>query len=203
MEAPPGGPTDTKRPYVTAVLPAPDSVRVGPELDVKIKFSEWVAPDAERGKVYLVPPLTRKIKARLSGDELQVTSAGRLDTNTTYILGLLGTIKDINGQPTTLQSQLLANDPINQKTVWTRDWKYSNQVPVMATAGDLLFLYTDGCVEAENEHLEMFGMERLESLLMASAASRDPLKHVEDVIAKFRGKSEPSDDATLMTVRVG
>ena len=99
MEAPPGGPVDTKRPYVTAVLPGPDSVRVGPVLDAQIKFSEWVAPDAERGKVYLVPPLTRKIRARLSGDELRVTSAGRLDTNTTYILGVLGTIKDINGQP--------------------------------------------------------------------------------------------------------
>ena len=79
---------------------------------------------------------------------------------------------------------------------------YSEQT-VQLAAGDLLFLYTDGCVEAENEHLEMFGMERLECLLMASATSRDPLKHVEDVIAKFRGKSEPSDDATLMTVRVG
>ena len=48
--------------------------------------------------------------------------------------------KDINGADTKMQSQLLANDPVAGKTVWTRDWKYSNQVPVMATASNLLFL---------------------------------------------------------------
>lgn len=99
MEAPPGGPTDTKRPYVAAVLPAPDAANVPRELDARIKFSEWVAADAERGKVYLNPPLTRKLRTKLSGDELAVTSSARLDSNTTYILGVLGTVKDINGQP--------------------------------------------------------------------------------------------------------
>ena len=79
---------------------------------------------------------------------------------------------------------------------------YSEQT-VQLFGGDMLFLYTDGCVEAENEQGEMFGMERLEKLLIASSKSRDPLKHVEDNIRQFRGKSEPSDDATLMTVKVG
>jgi serine phosphatase RsbU (regulator of sigma subunit) len=79
---------------------------------------------------------------------------------------------------------------------------YSEQT-VQLFGGDMLFLYTDGCVEAENEQGEMFGMERLEKLLIASSKSRDPLKHVEDNIRAFRGKSEPSDDATLMTVKVG
>ena len=79
---------------------------------------------------------------------------------------------------------------------------YSEQ-SVQLSAGDFLFLYTDGCVEAENDRGEMFGMDRLELLLTASAKSRDPLKHVEEGIAEFRGRSEPSDDATLMTVRVG
>ena len=47
--------------------------------------------------------------------------------------------RDVNGQPTTNQSQMLANDPVAGKTVWTRDWKYANQVPVLATSADLLF----------------------------------------------------------------
>jgi sigma-B regulation protein RsbU (phosphoserine phosphatase) len=74
---------------------------------------------------------------------------------------------------------------------------------VQLSAGDLLFFYTDGCVEAENEQSDMFGVERLELLLLESARAADPLHRIEDAIALFRGKSEPLDDATLMTVKVG
>jgi len=68
---------------------------------------------------------------------------------------------------------------------------------------DLLFLYTDGCVEEENEQAEMFGTERLEELLLSSVKTKNPLHHVEESLKAFRGRSEPLDDATLMTVRVG
>jgi len=69
--------------------------------------------------------------------------------------------------------------------------------------GDLLCFYTDGCVEAENERSEEFGVERLEALLLSSVESADPLHRIETGIATFRGKTEPLDDATLMTVKVG
>ena len=75
---------------------------------------------------------------------------------------------------------------------------------VQLAAGDLLFFYTDGCVEAENERGEMFGMERLEPLLMAvGGISRSAARRIERASATYRGTSEPSDDATLMTVKVG
>ena len=106
MEAPPGGPADTKRPYVSAVSPAPDSARVGRELKAHIAFSEWVAPDAATGKVYLNPPLTKRIRSELSGNVLEVTSKGLLDTNTTYVLGVLGSIKDLHGLPLESPMQL-------------------------------------------------------------------------------------------------
>jgi glucose dehydrogenase len=35
--------------------------------------------------------------------------------------------------------ELLANDPVTGKTVWRVPWKVTNNTPVMATAGDLLF----------------------------------------------------------------
>lgn len=99
MEPPPGGPEDTRRPYVVAVSPAPDTLGVGRDLDARIKFSEWVSKDVERGKVYLSPPLAKSVRTELRGDELRVTSAGRLDTNTTYVLGLTGSIQDLHGLP--------------------------------------------------------------------------------------------------------
>ena len=58
-------------------------------------------------------------------------------------------------------------------------------------------------MEVENDRGEMFGMERLEPLLLASLKSADPLHRIESGIAEFRGKTVPLDDATLMTVKVG
>jgi serine phosphatase RsbU (regulator of sigma subunit) len=71
-------------------------------------------------------------------------------------------------------------------------------------AGDLLFFYTDGLVETENEQGEMFGAERLQSMLESERAeSIDTLLHlVEQRVAAFRGRAEPFDDATLMALRI-
>jgi serine phosphatase RsbU (regulator of sigma subunit) len=71
--------------------------------------------------------------------------------------------------------------------------------------GDLLFFYTDGCVETENERGEMFGAERLEAVLRASTApgADDALTLVETTVNQFRGSREPFDDATMMVVTVG
>jgi serine phosphatase RsbU (regulator of sigma subunit) len=71
--------------------------------------------------------------------------------------------------------------------------------------GDLLFFYTDGCVEAESETGEMFGAERLEAVLRSAAAPGvgDALALVETAVNRFRGSREPFDDATMMVVKVG
>ena len=74
---------------------------------------------------------------------------------------------------------------------------------VQLEAGDLLFFYTDGCVEAENEAGEMFGAESLEALLVSAIGADDLLARVETVLTEYRGKREPFDDATMMVVKVG
>jgi serine phosphatase RsbU (regulator of sigma subunit) len=71
--------------------------------------------------------------------------------------------------------------------------------------GDLIFFYTDGCPETENPQEEMFGSERLESLLILSSSggTSDVLLRVETALKEFRDTREPYDDATMMAVRVG
>jgi serine phosphatase RsbU (regulator of sigma subunit) len=72
-------------------------------------------------------------------------------------------------------------------------------------AGDLIFFYTDGCVEAESESGDMFGAERLEALLQSAAVgdADEVLHRVESAVNGFRGKREAFDDATMMAVKVG
>jgi serine phosphatase RsbU (regulator of sigma subunit) len=77
------------------------------------------------------------------------------------------------------------------------------QESVQLAPNDLIFFYTDGCVEAENDAGEMFGADRLEALLKSAAGAPDALHQIESGIATFRQRREPFDDATLMTVRVG
>jgi serine phosphatase RsbU (regulator of sigma subunit) len=75
---------------------------------------------------------------------------------------------------------------------------------VQVTAGDLLFFYTDGLVETEDERNEMFGTERLESLLEAEHSERVEtlLERVDSAVRSFRGRAEFLDDATMMALRI-
>ena len=75
---------------------------------------------------------------------------------------------------------------------------------VPARPGDLLFFYTDGLVEAEDEHGDMFGIDRLKGLLGTEQTQGiDTVLHaVEDAVRRFRGDHEPMDDATMMALRL-
>jgi len=70
---------------------------------------------------------------------------------------------------------------------------------------DLLFFYTDGLVELENEAGEMFGPERLETLLQAHGRHGVDtlLERAEAGVRTFRGAAEPFDDLTIMALRLG
>ena len=117
--------------------------------------------------------------------ELRYVNAGH---NPQYILRTSGTLERMSS--TGLPVGLLAG-------------RGYTEAHVQLAAGDLLFFYTDGCVEAENEAGEMFGAEKLESLLVSAAGAEDLLARVETVLAEYRGTREPFDDATMMVVKVG
>jgi sigma-B regulation protein RsbU (phosphoserine phosphatase) len=71
--------------------------------------------------------------------------------------------------------------------------------------GDILFFYTDGITEVENETGEMFGSERLEALLVKHHAEGVDaiLARIEQEVLTFRGAAELFDDATMMVLRLG
>ena len=71
--------------------------------------------------------------------------------------------------------------------------------------GDLLFLYTDGAVEAPNENGEFFDADRLQQALVAASAEGidEVLVSVERAVRAFRGEADPADDATMLALRLG
>jgi serine phosphatase RsbU (regulator of sigma subunit) len=71
--------------------------------------------------------------------------------------------------------------------------------------GDLLFFYTDGMVEVENEQGEFFDIQQLEQLLVAEQTDdiATLLARVEQAVRSFRGAAEALDDATMMALRFG
>jgi serine phosphatase RsbU (regulator of sigma subunit) len=79
-----------------------------------------------------------------------------------------------------------------------------SEASVELAAGDLLFFYTDGLVETENEQQEMFGAERLEAMLerVRTDGIDTILQTVEERVKAFRGSAEPFDDATMMALRI-
>jgi len=71
-------------------------------------------------------------------------------------------------------------------------------------AGDLAIFYTDGVIEAENETEEMYGTERLVSLVAgmdSSASAEDAIDAILQDVARFVGDAEQYDDMTVVVVK--
>lgn len=67
------------------------------ELNVHLQFDEWIATSVPRSAVTISPPLEKKLKFEVDGDELFITSKARLDSNTTYTLTIASGLKDLRG----------------------------------------------------------------------------------------------------------
>ena len=73
---------------------------------------------------------------------------------------------------------------------------------IQLTPGDKLFQYTDGVTEAANKNNELYGMERLESVLKKNSAlpPQQLLSAVKADIDTFVGDAPQFDDITLLCV---
>lgn len=77
------------------------------------------------------------------------------------------------------------------------------QTSICLAPGDILFQYTDGVTEANDEAGRLYGETRLEQCLNGgtAAAPEDILALVWENVAEFQGKSEQFDDITMLAVR--
>jgi serine phosphatase RsbU (regulator of sigma subunit) len=75
--------------------------------------------------------------------------------------------------------------------------------PVSLTAGDILVLYTDGVIEAENSQGEEFGVERLSTLIHRGhmLSSDELMNHILESIADFSRNVAFEDDVTILVVK--
>jgi serine phosphatase RsbU (regulator of sigma subunit) len=75
---------------------------------------------------------------------------------------------------------------------------------VSVRSGDLIFFYTDGLLDTEDDHGEMFGAARLNAILAREHTEGidTVLERVEEAVRRFRGQTEPFDDATMMALRL-
>jgi hypothetical protein len=70
--------------------------------------------------------------------------------------------------------------------------------------GDVVLLYTDGVIETTDAGEDMFGSERLEQILRASAllSAKDVVAAIVQAVDKFRGSQRRMDDVTVLAIKV-
>ncbi len=83
------------------------------------------------------------------------------------------------------------------------DNMYSQQT-VQLRSGDMVYLYTDGIVEAVDEDYQLYGNERLQQILHSGIRynCRKVIEHGLTSLRKFTGGMDQSDDITSMVLEL-
>ena len=78
------------------------------------------------------------------------------------------------------------------------------EIEIAVQPDDLLVLYTDGVVEANNHDKHAFGEDRLEKLVSTHhyLSATDLKNKILTSIARFRGSQSPQDDLSLIVLKV-
>ncbi len=71
--------------------------------------------------------------------------------------------------------------------------------------GGMLFVYTDGAPESQNEKEEMFGMDRLEEAVnwCRDMGPKKMVEYMKVELDNFKGNAEQFDDITMLAVKIG
>lgn len=101
----------------------------------------------------------------------------------------------------TAQSQCLRLDPEGLIVGVKKDFFYEKDSYRLAS-GDVLLLYTDGLIEAENDHNEFFGEERLAELLRENhhLQPQELINYIVDQVRLFTGHQNFKDDVSMIVL---
>jgi serine phosphatase RsbU (regulator of sigma subunit) len=137
----------------------------------------------------------RRIFTAMSFAVIDIVSKGLAFSNAGQMLPLLkrdGAIETVKVDGAHLPLGMAEDVDYGEKTVQLQ-W------------GDTVVFYTDGIPEAMNARREMFGFERLEAVVQASAAdlsAKQLAKSIVDEVASFTASAKQHDDMTVVVVRV-
>ncbi len=67
--------------------------------------------------------------------------------------------------------------------------------------GDIIYAYSDGLTEAENEAGEMFGQARFEQLLSKETDEEGRLVEIRNKVSIYMGKAKATDDISLVEIK--
>lgn len=81
--------------------------------------------------------------------------------------------------------------------------KVLEEVQLETKQGDLVFLYTDGLVEAMNQYKEQFGLEKVKNILKhnSSDSAECIIKKLMDGVRMFRQEAVIHDDLTMILLK--
>jgi len=99
------------------------------------------------------------------------------------------------------QSQCLRLDPEGLIVGVKKDFFYEKDSYKLAS-GDVMLLYTDGLIEAENDHNEFFGEERLAELLRENhhLQPQELINYIVDQVRLFTGHQNFKDDVSMIVL---
>ena len=83
-------------------------------------------------------------------------------------------------------------------------WQYTQQTKSGLTGGQIILLGTDGIWEAQNPQGQLFGKEQLLKIMQeyANADAEEILEAIITAINRFRGSQAPTDDVTLVIIKI-
>ena len=100
------------------------------------------------------------------------------------------------------QNQCVRLDPEGLIVGVKKDFIYEKDSYRLAS-GDVMVLYTDGLIEAENDHNEFFGEERLAGLLLENhhLQPQELINHIVDQVRLFTGHQSFIDDVSMIVLQ--